>query len=70
LNGNNEVQLIDNFSPAMITDLQNAPVTSVDVERSFSAYKNILTDYRTNMIPEHIEQNIVVILSTVKNFLN
>ena len=59
LNGNNEVQLIDNFSPAMITDLQNAPVTSVDVERSFSTYKNILTDRRTNMTPEHMEQNIV-----------
>ncbi|KAF0764255.1 DUF659 domain-containing protein [Aphis craccivora] len=60
LNGNNEVQLIDNFSPAMITDLQYAPVTSVDVERSFSTYKNILTDRRTSMTPEHMEQNIVI----------
>lgn len=60
LNGNNEVQLLDNFWPAMITDLQYAPVTSVDVERSFSTYKNILTDRRTSMTPEHMKQNIVV----------
>jgi len=60
LNGNNEVQLLDNFSPAMITDLQYAPVTSVDVERSFSTYKIILTNRRTSMTPEHMERNIVV----------
>jgi len=42
LNRNNKVQLIDNFSPTMVTDLQHAPVTSVDVERFFSTYKNIL----------------------------
>jgi len=38
--GNNEVQLLDNFSPAMITDLKNFLVTSVDVGRSFSTYIN------------------------------
>jgi hypothetical protein len=45
------------------TDLQYAPVTSVDVKRSFSKYKNILTDRRTKMTPnhtEHMKQNIVV----------
>ncbi|KAF0764256.1 Dimer Tnp hAT domain-containing protein [Aphis craccivora] len=63
LNGNNEVQLIDNFSPAMITDLQYASVTSVDVERSFSTYKNILTDRRTSMTPEHMEQNISLVFT-------
>lgn len=40
LNGN-EVQLLDKFSLAMITDLQHAPMTSVDAECSFSTYKNI-----------------------------
>ncbi|XP_060837117.1 uncharacterized protein LOC132919483 [Rhopalosiphum padi] len=60
LKGNNEIQFVDNFSPTMVTDLQYAPVTSVDVERSFSTYKNILTDRRTKMTPEHMEQNIVV----------
>jgi len=60
LNGNNEVKLLDNFSLAMITDLQYTLVTSVEVKRSFSTYKNILTDRHTNMTPEHMEQNIVV----------
>jgi hypothetical protein len=29
---------MDNFSTAIITDLQHVPVTSVEVERSFSIY--------------------------------
>lgn len=32
------VQLLDNFSPFTLTDLQYAPMTSVDVERSFIQY--------------------------------
>jgi len=44
LNGNYKVQIIDNFSPTMLTDLMHAPVTSIHVERSFSTYKNILTN--------------------------
>jgi hypothetical protein len=60
LNGNNEIQLIDNLSSAMITDFQHAPVTSVDIKHYFSTYKNILIDHRTNITPEHMDQNIVV----------
>jgi len=37
----------------MITDLQYAPVTSVNIEHSFSVYKNILTDCRTNDTRAH-----------------
>jgi len=44
----------------MVTDLQHVPVISVDVERAFSTYKNILADRRTKMTPEHTEQNTVV----------
>lgn len=44
----------------MITELHHALVTSVDVERSFNTYKNILTDRHTNMTPEHMERNTVV----------
>lgn len=40
-------KLIDNFSPTMVADLQHAPTTSVDVERSFGTYikkkKKVLT---------------------------
>lgn len=32
----------------MVTVFQYAPVTSVDVKRYFSAYKNILTDFKRN----------------------
>jgi len=60
LKENNEIQLVDNILPTMVTNLKYAPVTSVDVERSFSTYKNILTNHRTKMTPEHMEQNIVV----------
>jgi len=38
---------MDNFSPTTVTDLQLAPVTSTDVERSFSTFKNICKDRRT-----------------------
>ena len=30
--------------------------TSVDVERSFSTYKEVLTEKRTNFTPEHLEK--------------
>ncbi|XP_050548459.1 uncharacterized protein LOC126910114 [Daktulosphaira vitifoliae] len=60
LEGNNDVQLVGNFPPTVVTDFQYAPVTSVDVERSFSTYKNILSDRRTKMTPENMEMNIVV----------
>ena len=31
-----------------------APLTAVDVERSFSAYKNLLTDRRNRLTQENI----------------
>lgn len=37
-----------------------APLTSVDVERSFSIYKNILTDRRLNLTTENIEKYNVI----------
>lgn len=52
-NENNRVQLPENYSSAMVANLQYSPVTSVDVERSFSIYKNIITNRRTKMTPEH-----------------
>lgn len=36
------------------------PVTSADVERSFSVYKNILSDQRHNLTTEHLEQYLIV----------
>lgn len=36
-----------------------APVTSCDVERSFSSYKQILTDNRRRLTPEHLEKMLI-----------
>jgi hypothetical protein len=36
------------------------PITSCDVERSFSHYKNILTENRHNLNSENIEKIIVL----------
>lgn len=59
INGNGEAL------PKMITSLmapnfKYCPVTSVDVERSFSAYKLILSDRRQNFTMENLEKYIVV----------
>ncbi|KAH6932726.1 hypothetical protein HPB50_009047 [Hyalomma asiaticum] len=42
-----------------VPDYKYAPLTSVDVERSFSAYKQILTERRHNFKPEHLEMVLV-----------
>lgn len=36
-----------------------APVTTCEVERSFSNYKNILSDRRQNFTPENLEKYVV-----------
>ena len=47
------------LSRAIMPLFKYAPVTSCDVERSFSAFKYILSDRRTNMTPEHLEMHLV-----------
>lgn len=37
-----------------------APITSVDVERTFSQYKNLLTDKRRSLLFENIKQILVI----------
>ena len=48
-----------NLSPAICALFKNAPTTSVEVERSFSTYKNILADNRRRLTVKSIEQLIV-----------
>jgi hypothetical protein len=60
ISGNNEIQLSKNFNPCSLVNMKYAPLTSVDVERSFNFYKHILSDTRKNMIPKHIEKYIIV----------
>jgi hypothetical protein len=48
LYGNNE-NLPENFTPNVVVDMKFAPLISVDVECSFSFYKQILRDRKTNI---------------------
>ncbi len=41
-----------------------APLKSVDVERSFSTYKNLLSDKRTNFTESNIEKFIFIQFNT------
>lgn len=47
------------FQPNEIAALKYAPMTSCDVERSFSIYKNILRDNRTSFTPENLEKYMI-----------
>lgn len=49
-----------NIEPNLISKFKYAPITSVDVERSFSRYKQILSDRRRNFLVENIEKYIIV----------
>ncbi|CAI6375765.1 unnamed protein product [Macrosiphum euphorbiae] len=60
LSGDEDGHLPTNYSPDMTSNMKFSPITSVDVERSFSLYKHILSDRRTHMTPEHMEQYIVI----------
>lgn len=59
LSGKNE-NLPEYFTPSIVSDMKFAPLTSVDVERSFSLYKHILSDRRSNMSIEHMEKYIII----------
>lgn len=53
------VEVEIDMAPNMIAALKYAPMTSCDVERSFSIYKNILADNRTSFKPENLEKYII-----------
>ena len=44
-----------NISPLFIGEFCYAPLTSAEVERKFSAVKNILTDWGLNFTDEHLK---------------
>lgn len=50
----------DDISPEKFNLLKFAPATSCDVERSFSVYKNILSDRRHSMTMENLEMYLIV----------
>jgi len=58
--GKNQQGSLDiEFTPSDIVNMNYAPITSVDVERSFSQYKNILRPNRRNFSFENLQQYVV-----------
>jgi hypothetical protein len=53
------VEMPPNISVTDATKLKFLPVTSCDVERSFSLYKNILTEKRHSLTPDNIEKLLI-----------
>ena len=47
------------MDPNMISALKFAPMTSTDVERSFSIYKTVLAENRMNFKPENLERYLI-----------
>ena len=53
------IELPEEIPPELVSAYKYCPVTSVDVERSFSAYKLILTDKCHKFTSERLEKIIV-----------
>lgn len=49
-----------NLEPHIIPNLKFAPITSVDVERSFSIYKHILSDRRQSFQLCNLEKHLII----------
>ena len=54
-----EYKEVSNFTKDEVINLKFAPTTSVDVERSFSKYKEILSDKRKSMTFDNLRRTIV-----------
>ena len=59
LNGNNDKNF-PNLTPGEVTKFRYAKITSCDVERSFSKYKNILRSNRRSFIFENLRHHVIV----------
>ena len=58
LQGDNSV--VVELVPTVVQCIRFAPITSVDVERSFSQMKNVLSERRLNTTPENLKKHLVV----------
>ncbi|PSN41463.1 hypothetical protein C0J52_21691, partial [Blattella germanica] len=56
----NSVELPEEIPPELVSAYKYCPITSVDVERSFSAYKLILSDKRHKFTSENLEKIMIV----------
>lgn len=55
-----EADLPEGFNPVRVSLFKYAPVTSADVERSFSAFKLILSSKRHKLTTQHLEMLLVI----------
>lgn len=55
-----EVDLLREYTPQEIALYSFAPITSAEVERSFSLYKNILTDRRRSFTFENLKKFFIL----------
>lgn len=62
LNGEevSKLELPEDLNLDDIAYLKFSPITSVDVERSFSSYKTLLTDNRRSFIFENLKESLIV----------
>lgn len=62
LNGEevSKLELPEDLNLDDMTYLKFSPITSVDVERSFSSYKTLLTDNRRSFIFENLKESLIV----------
>lgn len=51
---------IDQLTPVEIAAFKYAPITSCDVERSFSAYNRVLEDCRRAFVFENLKKHVVI----------
>lgn len=56
--------LIAELTPVELEAYKYAPITSCDVERSFSAYKRILEDCRRSFVFENLKKYVVIHCNT------
>ncbi|XP_003742228.1 uncharacterized protein LOC100899883 [Galendromus occidentalis] len=50
---------LSEYSASELLDFKYAPIASVDVERSFSRYKALLSDRRYSLTPENLKYHII-----------
>ena len=55
-----------NLTVSEISSFMFAPLVSVDVERSFSRYKTLLTDRRHRLTPENAKLHLIPMCNTEK----
>lgn len=60
LQGDKNSTLPQNMSPDDLTNLKYCPLSSVDVERSFSIFKLLFSDRRGSFSEENLRQSLIV----------